>query len=115
VERKKSFLVVCIWLILGIGARCQEGLQTGKFQLVTGVKDITIALEDKLKLPHDNMVAFARLSSLRLWEDHVLAGNYYTRHLGFFCRKEVFFEKATRVPLRLRLGSLEYCNRLEGK
>ncbi len=45
----------------------------------------------------------------------LLPSDYYYCNLGFFCKKEIQFEKATKIPLRLRLGSVDYCDMLEGK
>jgi hypothetical protein len=41
--------------------------------------------------------------------------DYCATHMGFICKKEWEFEKAYHLPLRFRLGSLDYVNYLEGK
>lgn len=46
---------------------------------------------------------------------NTLPQNHYITSLGFFCKKEWLIEKSTKMPLRFRLGSLSYCNKLEGK
>lgn len=45
----------------------------------------------------------------------LIAADYYTQGFGFFCKKELKFEKATKIPLRFRLGTLQYNDYLEGK
>lgn len=45
----------------------------------------------------------------------VIPGNYYSCNLGFFCKNELKFEAATRIPFKFRLGSLQYNDWLEGK
>ena len=51
----------------------------------------------------------------RLVKIDALNKDYYTKHLGFFCKKEIQLEKITSLPFRFRLGSLDYVNSLEGK
>jgi len=50
-----------------------------------------------------------------LYHPDILHKQFYTDHLGFFCKKEIELEKITSVPFRFRLGSLDHVNNLEGK
>lgn len=63
---------------------------------------ITLANNEK----QDIMIAYSK---------NIIPQNHYTAHLGFICKKEIQFEKLTKVALRIRLGSLQQCNYLEGK
>lgn len=40
---------------------------------------------------------------------------YDAQHLAFFCRLEVRLEKATKIPVRFRIGDVQQVDYLEGK
>lgn len=44
-----------------------------------------------------------------------LPANFSVQQLPFFCDKEYKLEKATKIPFRFRLGSVAYCDKMEGK
>ena len=41
--------------------------------------------------------------------------NLYTKNLPFFCNKELQVQKAVGIPIKFRLGTVEDCDKLEGK
>jgi hypothetical protein len=45
----------------------------------------------------------------------LLPQDYYTAGLGFFCKKEIQVQRAIKVPVKFRLGSVAYCDAMEGK
>lgn len=45
----------------------------------------------------------------------LVPANFYSSNLGFFCKKEIRFENTTKIPLRFRLGPVQYCDYLESK
>ena len=45
----------------------------------------------------------------------LLPSDYYSSNMGFFCKKELQIEKAIRFPVKFRLGSVAYCDAMEGK
>jgi len=45
----------------------------------------------------------------------VIPVDYYATTVGFFCKKELEMDKAIRLPLRFRLGSVAYTDKMEGK
>ena len=41
--------------------------------------------------------------------------NYYTPSLGVFCKAELVLQKQLNMPIKFRLGTLQYCDKYEGK
>jgi hypothetical protein len=118
-QRKKTFLVVCISILTSPlwaqvappGVLINSGLKVvpGGLKVVpSGLK--VVPRRDTVSFLHPVLLRPAVGPELRDY-----GSGYYMGSLGFFCKEEIQMEKTIHLPLRLRLGSLQEVNRLEGK
>jgi len=144
-KRKKTFLVVCVSLVIIVGARAQNNPSGTKLSFsalsvrtpgqpsLYGIRLSALPASGLLFSgiqyipgtpginfgPHPQGLVFspngAEARTQARPSLQALEDNYYTSHFGFMCKKELELEKTTHIPLRFRLGSLEQCNYLEGK
>ena len=116
VQRLYIFIVVSLFLVSGNSVSAQ----TSHLSVVP--RPVVFVKYNALKLAASNGSS-AALANTSLFTPSFsvlpaqagIEPDYYTRHFGYFCKKELQFEKATAIPLRFRLGSLDYVNKMEGK
>jgi hypothetical protein len=63
----------------------------------------------KNSLQKSNILPISRINLMSI------PSNFYTCSFGFFCKKELQFERITKIPFRFRLVTLQYNDYLEGK
>jgi hypothetical protein len=123
--KKAKILFFCMIFVAG-GAFCQN--YTAKTGVDTDIFNVRLTCLDYKPIQYSNYFRssknkmkqksdiYLRPSFLRSFQScAVIAADFYTCNFSFFCKKELQFEKATKIPFRFRLGSLQYNDYLEGK
>ncbi len=104
----QKFLIITIFLFVQNLSICQINI-TNVFLI--NYKP-TLSFQSKV-LPKKTFLSLPTFSKNQ--SPLTIPSNYYCTQLGFVCKKELLVQKAIKFPLFFRLGSLEYCNKLEGK
>ena len=110
----KKWITVFFWLNIALAGHAQIGLQINDTQLLRTEK---IAIQPVPKAGMLTIVPKATESKYAAQENQPTwsfsESNVYDAHFGFFCKVEVKLDKVTSMPLRFRLGNLDYVNYLE--
>jgi hypothetical protein len=118
-QRVFIFLVVCLLMFCGeiFGQKFPEKNMNIPQKIVQARYFCGTAPQTPINL--DGMYGRLKSISLSCWTGQFtlqpVPHNFYTSDLSFFCKKEFQIEKLTTIPLRVRLGSLDYVNYLERK
>ena len=123
--KKANFLFFCmIFVVSSVFSQISTaklGIDKNNFNLTPYVKNslqVSISsylhnTDNKKKSTEKNIIAPVIL--LNPVTSSTISADFYTQNFGFFCKRELQMEKVTKIPLRFRLGSLQYNDYLEGK
>ena len=84
-------------------------------QKITGLNSNKTLPVFTKKPVNNNLYSFSKQPVLTQTTQAPIAPDFYSTHLGFFCKQEIKFEKATKIPFKFRLGSVQQCDWMEGK
>lgn len=115
----KSLFGYFLWILIGLSQAAPAKAQTTDWQIAGK------SLPELLK-QEASPVFITRLNLLSSLNSGVgpysrmparqrIPMAYQYNELGFFCKVEVQLEKHTRIPIKIRLGEVQYVERMEGK
>ncbi len=102
-------LIISLLVVKAVNAVAQRPDSMQGAYISTAYKKSVTPTKKLPALPYINLLSHRVSPALKLPQ------NFYTTNLGFFCTKELQLEKTTKIPFRFRLGSIDYCDVLEGK
>ena len=120
-QRSHKIIVVLVLLVLPLFSIAQQSLMSGQQNKIKGI--LERKNQGKSGLTHGFSPLYELNSALNapnlLASKNVgyfsLSPGFYVQCLGYFCRQEIRLEKMTSIPIRFRLGGLDYVNWLEQK
>jgi hypothetical protein len=115
---KVKILFFCMIFVAGQTFSQKNNIVNEKNLLLSTIKSTKLQPKS-IKQYHQNTTVKNNINITSLYNSVknllIITPAYYTQNFGFFCKKELAFEKVTGIPFRFRLGGVEQCDYLEGK
>ena len=114
---KKAKILIFCTIFVASAAFCQQNTSSNAFFYTQANLQIPQKKYFKSIVQIKGSIKLKEKQVINMYPTYqaVISNDYYTCNFGFFCKKELQFEKATKIPLRFRLGSLQYNDWLEQK
>lgn len=106
---RKRGSIICLFIILLVCAQSK-----GYTQSNMRVEDSAQIIR-KAKPPVLISATRINITTPDLAKPAILPPGFYTKTIGYFCKKEIQIEKAVKLPVRFRLGSVAYTDKMENK
>jgi hypothetical protein len=126
-QRLKYFLVVLLLMLFTGEVFAQNEISKNKTLLILPdtllhIKTMPITFKSLLDKPRFTLASnsciprkLSYIQGTNILFDSMQLMPIYIKTLGIICKAEYKFETVTLIPLRFRLGSLDYTNYLEQK
>lgn len=113
-QRFIFFLVVFLLMFQGdIFGQGKSFLSSDSSNIFVGIRKVPVPFKSKFSITQ--FLISNNCTTGNNFRLLALPTSYYANNLGFICKKELQLDKITPLPIRLRLGSLEYVNWMEQK
>lgn len=96
--KKQIILILCMVFVVSVAFSQDNGMKT----------NVDAAFKTFYSM-------YGKPDYLQVNKIKVLPSNFYSDNLGFFCKQELKMQAVTLLPIKIRLGSVSYCDWMEGK
>lgn len=114
-NKKAKFLLFCMIFVAGAVFSQNTAVKTTLYRDIYTLKSGVQDNNKTISITYFSTIINKPVIPVRQLPFFVINADHYSRNFGFFCKKELQFEKATRMPFKFRLGTVQYCDWMEGK